>query len=387
MRSLQQTGRAPRRHGVVAILVAFVIVILLAAAAFSIDVAYMHVTRSELQSATDAAARAATYSLGAEQNTDAARQAAVEVAGKNEVAGVPLSLSDEDIVFGRSDELSDGTFLFVPGGEPISAVQIIGRRTGGALDGPVSLFLGPLLGRSLFEPTATSVASRLDRDICVVVDRSGSMAWDESGVEWQYPAEYQNDPWWVNYGRPPHPTLSRWAFLVDAVHTFKNACVNTEEIEQLALVSYSNKYTFQGFTCETVTTHAELSDNYQAFSDAIDAIGEGPIIGGTNIGAGLTSGINVVMNPDTARPSAYKMIVLMTDGIWNAGTDPSIVAQTAAANNIIVHTITFCQGANQEDMIEVASITGGKHYHAPTHEELEEAFEDIAYSLPVIITQ
>jgi Mg-chelatase subunit ChlD len=171
------------------------------------------------------------------------------------------------------------------------------------------------------------------------------------------------------------------------VTRFLAAADNTQEVEQLALVSYAHEYTFSGVTAETVTTHQRLTSDSSLIQSAMAPIGDDPIIGGTNISAGISNGIDVLMDAAFARPHAFKVMVLMTDGVWNMGVDPAATAAVAADNNIVVHTITFSAGANQPDMIEVADLTGGRHYHAPNSEELQQAFEDIAYSLPVIITQ
>ena len=53
-----------QRHGAVLPLVAVAIVLLFVVAVFSVDIARIHVTRSELRTATDAAARAAVEALG-----------------------------------------------------------------------------------------------------------------------------------------------------------------------------------------------------------------------------------------------------------------------------------------------------------------------------------
>jgi Flp pilus assembly protein TadG len=375
------------RRGVIVPLFAVLMAVLIAAAAFTVDFAYMHLTLTELQTATDAAAKAGTYALGSNQNVDAARLAAESVAALNEVAGAPLELDQVDVVFGRSDGNANGSFTFVPGASPTSSVKVFGRRTIGSMSGPVSLFIGPIIGHPLFEPQSTTVATRLDRDICIVVDRSGSMAWDESGEDWQYPLEYQTDPVQVNYVRPPHATGSRWAGLVEAVHVFRRAVKKTPEIEKLALVSYSHEYEYNGVTSETVTINQPLTTRQRKIKLAINAIGEEPIIGGTNISAGITTGISVLNDPALARPHAFKMIILMTDGVWNKGNDPTVTALDAEAENIVIHTITFSNGANQPDMISIADSSGGKHYHAPTRVELKQAFEDIAYSLPVLMTE
>jgi hypothetical protein len=77
----------------------------------------------------------------------------------------------------------------------------------------------------------------------------------------------------------------------------------------------------------------------------------------------------------------------MTDGHWTDGASPVAAAQRAADRAIKVHAITFSDDADQTVMQEVARIGGGKHFHAPDAETLREIYEEIAYTLPIILTE
>jgi hypothetical protein len=48
--------------------------------------------------------------------------------------------------------------------------------------------------------------------------------------------------------------------------------------------------------------------------------------------------------------------------------------------------ITFLPGAVSTDMTQVAELTGGRYIHADTEEELVAAFEELARTLPVVLT-
>ena len=107
--------------------------------------------------------------------------------------------------------------------------------------------------------------------------------------------------------------------------------------------------------------------------------------GFTGIGRALEVGIDSIQNDEGSRgPFTLKSVVLMTDGRQNRGIDPIEVAQLAKDLDIIVHTITFSEGANEELMQNVASITGGIHVHANTNQELNEAFDTIARTIQVL---
>ena len=110
IRSLQKT-----RAGAMLPLIAVSMVVLFVAAVLAIDIARIHVTRSELRTATDAAARAGVEALGREQSQAAATAAAIAVAEANLVAGNGLTLDPNDILFGISTQQADGSFSFVEG--------------------------------------------------------------------------------------------------------------------------------------------------------------------------------------------------------------------------------------------------------------------------------
>lgn len=79
-------------------------------------------------------------------------------------------------------------------------------------------------------------------------------------------------------------------------------------------------------------------------------------------------------------------MIVLTDGIHNTGTDPLYAAQLAAEQNILIYTVTFSAEADMARMQRVAEIGAGKHYHADNASQLAAAFEEIAHSLPTLIT-
>src|SRR6056297_3242362 len=89
-----------RRRGAMLVLVVLCLPIILGFCVFALNVAWMQLTRSELRTATDAAARAASRMLSRRQDPDAARTAAHTAAGRNNVGGTPLLLLDADIQLG-----------------------------------------------------------------------------------------------------------------------------------------------------------------------------------------------------------------------------------------------------------------------------------------------
>ena len=341
----QTTTSRSRRRGAMVVMVAVGLIIFLFMAAFSIDVAYMQLTRAELRAATDAAARAAANSLAMQQSTDAARQAALNIASQNMVAGAPMQLDPSDVVFGNSQLNSSGTQIFTAGGTPTNAAQIQGRKTDGSPAGSVPLFLGGIFGVDRFQPVQSATAAKLDRDIMLVLDHSGSMT-----------------------------SNNRWDSLRDAVTVFLSELNTTPQIEHVGIVGYST----------SATKVQALTDDLNLVQTKFDDLSPG---GMTAIGEGLLMGSDAFLSDAMSRSFAEKTIVVMTDGNHNTGQSPSETVLTAAARGDTVHTITFGDGANQTLMSDVANAGGGMYLHAPDAAALIDAFRQIARTLPVVLTE
>lgn len=339
--SLRQTPR--HRRGAILVLVAVILPVFLIMAAFAVDVAWMQLVRTELRTATDAAARAGAKVLSIDQSTASARSAAIDAASRNSVAGRNMRIVGADVEFGLSSQSSPTSrFSFASGGSPITGVRVQGKCTSGSAAGPVALFFGGVLGVRQFQPQLVATSTLLDRDICLVVDRSGSM-------QGQKIADLKN-----------------------GVLAFLEELTLTTSDEQVGFVSYSTSSTIQ----------QRLTLDYNAIRTSSNSMRAN---GFTAIGLGLQDGLTVVLGAQR-RPFAVPIVVLMTDGIHNTGVVPSVPARTAAAQGVLVHTVTFGADADQRQMQQVASITGGRHLHADTGADLAAAFREIARTLPVMLT-
>jgi Mg-chelatase subunit ChlD len=347
MVSTQSTNRraARFRKGAMLVFVAVTIVILFVAAALAVDIAHMHMIRAELRTATDAAARAGAESLGRTERTDLAIQAAMNIASQNVVAGKPLQLAPGDIVFGRNTPNTSGGFNFAANQQPFNAVQIVGRRQKGSPSGEVPLVFGPLFGVMKFEPVQVAVAGRLDRDIALVLDVSGSMA-----------------------------EFGRFDALRNGLNVFLNELAISKQEEFVSLTVYNHIAT------KLHPMTPDLAAIKKAFANTSPA-------GFTAIGLGLEKGIDSLLNDPNSRKLVNRSVILMTDGNHNTGINPLQVVPKAKAANIVVHTITFSTAANQTLMKNVASQTGGIHLHADTNEQLIKIFREIALASPVTLTQ
>jgi Ca-activated chloride channel homolog len=368
------------RRGAISVLVCLLIVVFLASVVLSVDVAYMQLCRTRLRSATDAAARAAGEALSREQDLDASRQAAKDIAQANLVAGEPLVLDDSDIVFGHSDQQQSGAWDFDPEGEPINAVRVNGRRTRTSPSGSINTLFGRFFNVFDFEPTQLATVVRLDRDICLVVDRSSSMKLYLTDTA---PTMSTSDS---RFCQPPNMSLTRWGALSVAFDAFVDALDTTPQHEFVGLVSYASDYSACSHTNHAADINQVLSENHSDAVAAMAAISNSKFNGATDISAGILKGIQVLTDPDHARPFAAKTMVLMTDGFYTVGTAPHLVAPQAAANDIVIHVVTFGADTDEDEMRAVADATGGNYYHAPDAQALRDAFEEIALTLPVMFT-
>ena len=190
------TKKPPQRRGVIVVLTGFVLTMLFAFVAMSVDSGRIVLTETEMQNAVDAAALAASQEITAavyaagqgegDANIDAnsiaiesARQMAAEVALAN---GVYVN-GETDVYFGKRayDSATDSWPIQwnVP---PFNVVRVVARRTNAedleAPDGELPMAFGWAVGRESV-PVATSATAFVEaRDLVLVLDFSGSMSDD-----------------------------------------------------------------------------------------------------------------------------------------------------------------------------------------------------------------
>lgn len=332
-----------RRRGAMLVLIAIMLIGFMATVAFSVDIAFMHLTRTELRTATDAASKAAALTLSQTFDRDQAIDRGQQIAAMNTVGGDPLLLEDGDFQFGRSEETPTGRFVFDASANPTNSVRVNGRRTVGSASGPIPLFFGNIFGVKFFEPVTNAAATYIERDVVLVVDRSGSM-------------EGQ-----------------KFADLVSAIQIFNNTLAETPVDERVGLASYS----------ERATEDVQLTENLTLISNTMASL---PVGGYTSISRGMQAGKNIM---DRSRDAEFveRTLIVMTDGRHNRGPEPRGVAQQLAADGVQIHTITFGADADKPRMQEVASIGGGRHFHALTGAELRAIYREIALTLSTLMTE
>lgn len=200
------------RSGAIMPLFALLLPVLLIFAGMAVNLAYMQLVSTELKVATDAAAHAGGRAMSLKQTSDV--ELSIEhtinqaqlTAQANLVGGKVLSVGagDDDsqiqLNFGKSIRSNNGygmyEFTEIPLSEILSGDQ---RPSSLAVTGNIDLPMvfgmvkfnkradgGPVNGGlSSFNPFRRSIATQVDRDIALVLDRSGSMLFyrDEVGLE------------------------------------------------------------------------------------------------------------------------------------------------------------------------------------------------------------
>ena len=426
------------RNGVVAILFAIALPVLLLLAAIAINIAYMQLTRTELKIATDASARAGGRAWSEFNDLDKAKEFARRAAALNEVAGNPLVVStkesDGEIVFGRSARDGDARFVFTPtteadflSGGLVSGVQVNASHS--------ALLFFEVGGTTSFTPRASSVATQIERDIALIVDRSASMfsfqgqvtdpgqgedfmfdviteLYDDPANEIGHDeyidaiADYQDLPEaeeklttervysdkilnllsgdlrtyaeTINSDYRPRiaaPRFSRWHSLEVAYDAFFDVLETNEQTEFVSIVSFATEATLEiGLTSDLDAARPVAEGIYPARSTAI--------------GEGMLEGIDA-LNGHAARLSAVKTIIVLSDGLNKTGTNPIDAAKEIIRENpnAVIHTVTFGAEADIIEMTAVARVGSGKHYHATNTVQLIEVFRELAASHRTLITE
>lgn len=209
-------------------------------------------------------------------------------------------------------------------------------------------------------------------------------------------SEFANDQWY-NAGMFNHhaPIESRWDYLHRGINDFVTVLESTPAEEMVSLVAFNSE-------AEALVT---LTSNYQSVLDEVEAIIPRD---GTAIHHGMSEGLELVLQPGVTRPFAEKVIVVMTDGVNNAGASVviqaahDVVADAQADNEeITIHTLTFGDGSGittnpdyphasdqawNGAMVDVAVIGNGEHFHAEEAEDLQPKLKQIANIQPTIFT-
>jgi Flp pilus assembly protein TadG len=358
-------------------LVALLLPVLIVLLGFSVDLAYMQLTRAEMRAVADAAARAGAYELSKTDSIEQGLAKARAVAAANRIGTTSPELPLANIEVGRSTPNSQGKWAFAPNQTPQNAFRVRIARSESA-NGKLPLFFGSLVGVPSISMEEQATASFVNVDVCLVLDRSTSMKLDANGSPG---GMFTNDP---RFCAPATP-VSRWAELDSAVRIFIEELSDNLAEEQVGLVTYSSGETgfwagFCGMSPQASRIDRELDENLGLVLSAMDDLKATVWNGNTHISAGIEDGRRVLTRPGRARQHAERVMIVMTDGYQNVGNAVAAAAQ-CPADRIRVNAITFGAGADEATMRNVAAAGNGRHYHAANGNQLRHVFRELAATL------
>ncbi|MEP3927854.1 vWA domain-containing protein [Rhodopirellula bahusiensis] len=362
------SGRSKDRSGTTVVMLVILLPVMLAVAAYCINVVYMEMARTELQISTDLATRAAGRVLAVTGDKGEAIDAAERLLEANPYLNRTLSIGDADIIFGKSTRTEENRrYEFTPD----KKVNSVSLRGFGADDVPM---LFPTMGVPIeFRPIKQAVATQVELDIAIVLDRSGSMAFAHDEVAKNGSPAAAPPGWKMGHAVPKD---ARWLDTVAAVNGFLDIMDDSSHDERVSLSTYSDKS----------KADVKLTSDYTEIRAAMNTHSRKFKGGATNIGSGILAGGKTLGDKELARSWASRVLIVMSDGIHNTGTEPVPAAQQVANEQIMIFTVTFSDEANIQEMEKVAVSGGGQHFHAKDSQQLAEAFRKIAKSLPTLIT-
>jgi Flp pilus assembly protein TadG len=256
-------GRSPERQGVIVVLTAFLLTVLFAFVALSVDTGRVVLTETQMQNACDASSlaasqeiQAAVYAAGqgigsatVDANSiavQAARDMAAQVAEANGVYINPQT----DVEFGKRVYNPAGANWTVQwGGAPFNVVKVTARRNASdpsAPDAEFPLAFGWAIGKDSVPLVTSSTAFTEARDLVLVIDFSGSMNYDsqltsslgqsaaEELLDDMWDAMVEADPIWPNTGTSKFPSTG-FGNINSYAGTFVNSTDNTTILNALNL--------------------------------------------------------------------------------------------------------------------------------------------------------
>lgn len=150
---------------------------------------------------------------------------------------------------------------------------------------------------------------------------------------------------------------------------------------------------------QTALVEHHLSDNFSGVLETVRQRQAGHYDHYTNIGAGVQHGIDELLA--NGRQGAFKMIVLMTDGVANRPNNTSEArafalqqAQRAAENRLPIFTIGLGMEADTNLLVQMAEMTKGKYfivnggeYIVDYQADLVQKFREIADHRPLVLVK
>jgi Flp pilus assembly protein TadG len=349
---------ASRRRGSALVFAVFVTVLMLGCVAFAVDLGYMKVINSDVQSATDAASLAGANALP--DGPSAVQDAVEQYLAYNGFDAESLAASGAGTIAVEVGTWDSTARQFTATGDytTANAVRVSTQRS------DVSAFFGQIFGKTSYTVGVGAVALKTGApmDIMMVLDLSGSM-----GSEGRIQALRNSAPRFVDViedldgddqigvmGLSADPNTYNPAAQGHSGRVYQPAGLVQPAGTHVAVIESDLTTDFAALRASVLTSSNLTAGKYG---------------GGTGIGATIRDATYYLMNEPQARSTAQKVIVLMSDG---QATRPSSGASSyalsqanvAKSQKVIVHTISLGNEADVDLMVQIASITGGTHFNA-----------------------
>jgi Mg-chelatase subunit ChlD len=132
-------------------------------------------------------------------------------------------------------------------------------------------------------------------------------------------------------------------------------------------------------------SNADYQAQRAVITNRINQLGSQPMMGATNLSAGLNLAVSHMTGPQASQLS-NKVVILLTDGQWNEGVSPITAGAAARDAGVLVHAVSMLTNI-QPDVRQMAEMTGGRYYLTQNEAELREAFRDLARSLQIVMIE
>ena len=330
-------------------------------AAFAVDVGVMMTARNQLQTGVDASTLAAATGLQVSESEAISRG---------------ISISHQDTLIDKTLDLEEEEFSFIDNDK----VHVAATRN-------IDLYFSQFFGLQKIPIHVEATALLGNRDIMLIIDRSGSMDDDTPTQQIiQNPtkdkkdkkdkkSDSQTSPQIVMAPQPITDTMEAAIFFVDRISA------NTFTQDEVGLISYS--------------TEARLDEPLgRNFGIIRDKILDFEADGWTNIGGAIHTANEQLLSQ--SRMHTSRVQILLSDGMTNRPGTGSPTNRTAinyakekadfaAANKIKIYTISLGRNTDRDLMDYIAEKTGGYHFYSPTTAELQQIFDEIASRVPAIL--
>ncbi len=378
MTTPKRSNACRQRRGATLMLICILMVVLVGIVAFGVDAGRIYLVRSQLQSAVDSGALAASLQLKTDPNDiDAAVAAANDFVQHNRVGW--LVTVPEDVIVVDVGTWDTETNTFVVGDDEPDSVRVAARVD----DEP--LFFARVLGQSEFSVPRAAIASAGGGklDIVMALDLSGSMG-DNGRIQ----ALRKAAPEFVDVFQEGDD--ARIGVMCYGAEIGEYDPVAEGHGGSLYVAAPQNLYPsgsdWVGVLEAGLTKDLKYLRNHVLHANTLKDSKYG---GWTPTGAALRDSAHYL--EENARDNVNKIVVLMSDGYANkpdgngAGYARSM-ATYAKGLDIKVYTISLGDSADVDLMQDIADLTGGEHFQASgsaaeLSETLTEAFQGVAGEL------